>query len=512
MSTKKPFIDPAHVSVLIGIIAAVVVIILANTIAARKYTRWDWTKNKRYTLSPATVETLHTLPEGVQIWVLMGGSDPMEQSVKQLLVAYRAETEKLEVHYIDPDRDTIGLEDVKKRFKIETGRTEQGHVIADALAVVARGDKHWFLTTADLVEVSNADDTRVKPREEQALTGAIRNVIGGDKTRLCFTTGHGEMSSIDPGDQGAGHLKDVLEKDNFEVKEVDTASPNAIEPYKECNLVVIAGLRGAFGKDEAERLKTWMLGGGNLLLAISPIAGDTPTGLASSGLEHVVEPFGIELQETLVVETEPELVFPNTGGTRFVGIPKQHPVTAGLVKQEARQELPRIVVQFSRSMKASGTAQEILGTSPNAFGLTNVVGAADWKDGPTKRTTDLNGPLVVAAAGERPKLAPSAPHGPRIVVLGSASMLTSPTFREALPVRGSAILVESAISWLSSKPQVLDVPTKSAVAAGIKMSDDDRSELRRYVLIFMPAAFAIAGVLVAVVRRAGEGKKKKKKK
>src|SRR6201999_276314 len=98
--------------------------------------------------------------------VLMGGADPMEQSVKQLLVAYRAETDKLDVHYIDPDRDTIALEDVKKRFKIETGRTEQGHVIADALAVVARGDKHWFLTTADLVQIENADDTRVKPREE----------------------------------------------------------------------------------------------------------------------------------------------------------------------------------------------------------------------------------------------------------------------------------------------------------------------------------------------------------
>ncbi len=135
----------------------------------------------------------------------------------------------------------------------------------------------------------------------------------------------------------------------------------------------------------------------------------------------------------------------------------------------------------------------------------NIAGAAEWKDAPQKKTGDLGGPLVVAMASERPKTSPSAAHGPRVVVIGSASPLTSPTFREPLPLRGAALFVESAISWLASKPQVLDVPEKSAVAAGIRITDDDRAAVRRYVLFLMPGTVAALGVVIALWRRRTEG-------
>src|SRR5262249_11795641 len=163
-----------------------IVAILANVVSARRFSRWDWTANRRYSLTPATVQTLHDLSETIQIWVLFGPADPLEQSVKQMLVAYRAEAAKPDGRYVDPGRDVVALEDVRKRFKIETGRTEQGHVVADAIVVVARGDKHWFLSTSDMVEISSGNDTQVKPKEERALTGAIRNVLGSEKAKLCF--------------------------------------------------------------------------------------------------------------------------------------------------------------------------------------------------------------------------------------------------------------------------------------------------------------------------------------
>src|SRR5205085_6872309 len=102
--------------------------------------------------------------------------------------------------------------------------------------------------------------------------------------------------------------------------------------------------------------------------------------------------------------------------------------------------------------------------------------------------------------------------GARVVVIGTASVLTSPTFREPLPLRGGAFFTESAISWLASKPQVLDVPDKAAVAAGIRIDDDSRNTIRRYVLIFMPATVALLGVAIALFRRQGEGKKRPEKK
>lgn len=522
-------LDPAQVSQLVSVAIAMVVVVLVNVVSVRRYTRWDWTSNQRYSLSPATVDTLRQLPDTVQIWVLLGGADPLEQSVKQLLVAYGAETTKLDVHYVDPDRDTAALEDLKKRFKIETGRTEQGHVVADAIVVVARGDKHWFLTTADMVEIAGGDDTRVKPKEERALTGAIRNVLGTEKSKLCFTTGHGEMSPTDASDRGAGYLKDVLEKDNYEIIVVDSSGPAGNDAFKPCAVVVIAGLRGAFTVEETERLRTYLLeGGGNLLLAASPISGDTPSGFVSANLDRALAPFGIALDDDLVVEEDPELAFPNTAGSRFVATPRTHAITQAIVKSDAHAQAntapPRVVMQFARSLRKiaepnSTAAQDLLVTSDKSYGLVSMAGAADWKDGPKKRPGDLGGPLLVGLAAERPKTSASAPHGPRVVVLGSASVLTSSTYREPLPLRGAALLVEGAISWLASKPQVLDVPDRAAVPAGLRITADDRSEVLRYVLVFMPAMAALLGVGIGLWRRSSEGKppaepdaKKKKKK
>lgn len=518
-------IDATQASQLAGVIAAMAVVVLLNVLAARRYTRWDWTANKRYSLSPATVQTLHDLPDTVQIWVLLGGADPLEHSVKQLLVAYLAESTKLEVHYVDPDRDTVALEDVRKRFKIETGRSEDGHVVADAVVVVARGDKRWFVTGAEMTEAIATDDTRVKPREERALTGAIRNVLGGTKTKVCFTTGHGEMAPLDLGEHGAGVLKDVLDKDNYEVAIVDVAAPSKPKPLEGCGVAIIAGLRSAFAKEEAERLRTWLLDDGNLFVAASPILGgggpdDTKqpipaTGpgaaLVPAGLERVLGPFGIALDDDVVTEQEADVALPNSGGFRFVAQPRQHAITTALVKTERVREVPRVVVDLTRSLRrasepGSVNAQELLTTSANAFGLRSIEGAADWKDAPQKHPGDFAGPLSIAMAAERPKVSASSPHGPRIVVIGTGSVLSGAAFREAAQYRGAAFFAESAISWLATKPQVLDVPEKAAVGAGMRVDEESRGTIRRYVVMFMPATVALLGIAIALFRRAGEGR------
>lgn len=502
-----PTVDTTHASQLVGVVAAMVVVILLNVVVARRFTRWDWTASKRYSLSPATAQTLHDLPETVQIWVLLGSADPLEQSVKQLLVAYQGETSKLDIHYVDPDRDTIALEDVRKRFKIETGRTEDGHVVADAVVVVARGDRHWFVTASDMVEVAG-DDTKVRPREERALTGAIRSVLGGTKTKVCFTTGHGELSPADAGERGAGALKEVLDKDNYAVAIVDLAAPNAQKPLEDCTVAVVAGLRAPLAKEEAERLRTWLLEGGNLFLAANPT-------MAPAGVERVLGPFGIALDDVVVTEQEADVALPDSGGFRFVAQPRQHPVTTALVKTKESRDVPRVVVSITRAMHRATepgavNAAELLGTSASAFGLRNIEGAADWKDTPQKRPGDLAGPLSVAMAAERPRTSAASPHGPRVVVVGSSSVLSGDAFRELPTYRGGALFAESAISWLAAKPQVLDVPEKAVVGAGMRVDEESRGTIRRYVVLFMPATVGLLGVAIALFRRAGEGRASKK--
>jgi hypothetical protein len=504
-------LDAAQVVSLAGVAAAMVLAVVVNVLAARHYKRWDWTREKRYTLSAATLATLRGLGEPVDVWIMMGGADPLEQSVKQLLIAYRAETDKLVLHTIDPDRDTAALEDVRKRFKIDTGRTEDGHVVTDAVMVFAKGDKHWFVGASDLVLVSSPEEGRAQPREEQAITAAIRNVLGGEKARLCFTAGHGELELADAGEEGLGLLADILHKDNYETQAIDTSAPDAHEPFKGCAVAVVAGPRGSFTKEESNRLRTYLMEGGSLFLAVSPINAQSETGMAPLGLEEALAPFGIALDEDLVFELEPKLALPNSRGIRFFATPKEHPVTGGLVRDEAvPREVPRVMLNFARSMHhvappGAMSAVDLLATSDKSYGVTNIQGAADWTDVPEKKAHDLAGPLVVAMAAERPKTSASAPHGPRVVVVGTGSAVVRRNWEEPLPLRGAALLTESALSWLASRPAILDVQAKETVAAGLRITEESRDEVKRYVLVFMPLAALLLGLAVALRRRGTEG-------
>ena len=434
---------------LAGVVAAMLLGLLVNVLGARHYARWDWTSSKRYSLTPATVATLRELPDTVELWVMLGSSDPLAQSVKQLLVAYLAETTKLDVHYVDPDKDRLALEDVRRRFKIQAGVTEEGHVATDAIMVVARGQKHWFLGATDMVEIAEGDDPRAKPKEEQAITGAIRNVLGGDKVRLCFTAGHGEMSLTDGGEQGLGLVKDILEKDNYDAVAVDTTEPNQHEPFKGCAVAVIAGARAPFNPDEEARLKTYLLEGGSVLVALSPINAKTETGMEPAGLGEALSPFGIALQDALIVETDPQFSLPKMHGDQYIVTPRTHPVTAALVRSEgaAPRDPPRVVVYHARPLRhvsppGAAGAVDLLATSAASFAMTSLVGASEWADVPEKKDKDEAGPLIVAMASERPKISPSAPHGPRAVVLGSSYALVDRSGRHDLgQLRGVAGLV-----------------------------------------------------------------------
>jgi hypothetical protein len=504
-------LDASQLSALVGLVAAAFIAVVLNVVGARHFRRWDWTRGQLYSLSPATLATLRDLPDTIEIWVLLGGQDPLLGSVKQLLVSYAAETTKLDVHYVDPDRDAIVLFDVRRRFKIEAARAEDGRVVTDASLVVARGDKHWFLAPADLVEVSQGEDARAKPKEEQALTGAIRNVLSGEKARLCFTQGNDEMSLGDPGPQGLGTLKDLLEKDNYATKGLDPNDGSELEPFKECAVVVIAGPHAPFTRDAAARLKAYFLSGGNLLAAVSPMGAPTETGMAKAGLDDALAPFGIALDEDVVIERDASKMLPEQLGG-FIATPRPHALTQGLVKPpDGTREPPHVLIMRPRSMHHAATgasAADLLATSPTAFGVTNVTGATKWPfEGPEKTASDVPGPLVLAMASEGPKLG-GAPHGPRAVVLGSASMFQPLNWSEGVPDRGAAYLVENAISWLASKPAVLDVPDKPSVASAIRITEESRSEIWRYVLLYMPLSTALLGLAVGLRRRSTEGKKR----
>jgi hypothetical protein len=493
---------------LAGIAAAVVLAAVVNVLAARHYARWDWTQGKRWSISAATLETLRGLERPVDLWMVVGRADPVEGGLRQLAGAYEAASKFVVVHWVDPDRDAAQLVDMQRRFGLDAGRTEDGRVDTDAVVIAASGGKHWFLTHPDLVE-AGGDDVHVRPREERALTRAIRAVLGGDKAKLCFTVGHGELSLEARADErdSLGGVRDLLEKDNYELASVDTTAPDAHEPFAGCTVAVLAGPRAPFTDAEADRLRTYLLQGGSVLAVVGPadaVDGTEPP----AGLDPALGPFGIGLDDVVVHDVDPEVSIPDTHGEGFFVTASPHPVTAGLVPGGEDAHPPRVAAFFARSLRhvspsGATAAADLLTTTSGAYAKASLAGAAGWTGAPPRDPADRGGPFVVAMAAERPGAA-SSPHGPRAVVIGSRFALAEENWKQPRPLHGAAFFVDSALSWLASRPEVVDVPDRAEVAVAMRLSEEGRLEVRRYVLVLMPLAALLLGVAVWAWRRSSE--------
>jgi hypothetical protein len=508
MTAERPAGGGMRTLELAGIAGAVVLAVVVNVLAARHYARWDWTQGRRWSVSAGTLETLRGLDRPVDLWIVMGRGDPSESGLRDLVLAYTAATTRLDVHWIDPDRDVAQLVDLQQRFGLEADRTEDGRVATDAVVIAASGDKHWFLTHGDLSEES--DDVHVRPREERALTKAIRSVLGAEKTRLCFTAGHGELTldaAAKEERDSLGAVRDLLEKDNYELATVDTTAPDAHEPFAGCAVAVLAGPRTAFSSEEANRLRSWLLEGGTLLAAIGPSdAGEGPA-VAPTGLDEALAPFGIGLDDVVVHEGDAAVAIPDTHGEGFFLTVKPHPVTASLVSA-ADGHPPRVATFFARSLHhvsppGAAVASDLLATTGDAYGKASLAGAAAWQGVPPRDPGDRGGPFVVAMAAERTPAAGVA-HGPRVVVVGSRFALAEDNWRQPRSLHGDAFLIDSALSWLASRPEVVDVPDRPAVAVAMRITEEGRAEVQRYVLVLMPLAALLLGVAVWAWRRSSE--------
>jgi hypothetical protein len=222
------------------------------------------------------------------------------------------------------------------------------------------------------------------------------------------------------------------------------------------------------------------------------------------GLDALTSAAGISLDETFVFEGDPEHKLPGGFGEQFLAQPKMHAITQALVGERSRDL--RILMTASRSLSRTGAtvspAAELLATSKEAFGMTDFFSWAA-KGGPPERAgADRAGPLALAMAAELPKKSKDAPHGSRMVVVGTVSVALGQSWQERV-LRGGAIFTESALSWLAAEAPMVDVPDKPAFA-GARIAEASLGELLRYVIFYMPASVLLLGIAVYVRRRASD--------
>jgi hypothetical protein len=487
-------VTATKISASVGIVAAMVLATLVNVFVARHYRRWDWTRGGLYTLSEATVATLQGIQEPVKVYVLLPSGDALTLSVQHLLESYRAETARMDVELIDPDRRPADFLALVQRFGIDVER-EEGRVIAGAAAIVVRGDRREIVRQHELVEVDADDDLKRRPRLEQAFTGALRAVLSADHPKACFSTGHGENASLP--------LREHLRRNGYEVESIEPAQKDDKVTLDGCKVLVVASPTEHVPAADAARFKAYAEKGGSLLVAVGPQPDETDRKYVDLGLGDVLGVFGVKVDADFVFETDPKLRSPRGRGETFAPLPRPHAVTQSLMRYADKGVVPVVTVASSLSPTGAGSTVPVplLATSEQAFGMADFFAWAKTGAPPVAGNGDKKGPLTIAMAAELPAKAGEA-HGARLVAAGTGGIMEAANWQSE-DLRGTAIFVESAVAWLTARPPILDIPQKPSFTAGLRVSDEWLAATFRYVVLYMPLAAMLVGVAV-YLRRRGE--------
>ena len=76
-------------------------------------------------------------------------------------------------------------------------------------------------------------------------------------------------------------------------------------------------------------------------------------------------------------------------------------------------------------------------------------------------------------------------------------------------LQGTALFVESAISWLVAEPIVLDIPNKAARPVSAGLTEEMLTSAAWKVILLLPLSVVLMGFAIRFRRRSSEGRRRR---
>jgi hypothetical protein len=477
-------------------------VVLVNYISFRRYERWDLTQDRVFTLSERTDKLLAGLTRPVDIYVFMGANEPTYQELRELVTRYKAKTDKITAHFVDPDREPTQFRLLAEKFGVHAQVGEDGGTAAELAALVLSGEKRWVINRDDLLEIDfdslegEGRNLKVKSvKTEQALSGALVQVTSGRPTRVCFTEGHGERAFEEGTARGLLPVREELKRENIVSEALRTQGKAALP--KECDAIFVLGPTKSFAPEESAALKQYLEAGGNLLLALDPVI--VGEGLQSTGLEELAQAHGIGIDGDVVVELDEQALLSPSPVEHFV---VRNYGDHKLVRSLAGMHLP-VVMTLARSLsiKEGSEAAKLLKSSDKAYGetgLAQLTAGDDLKPGPG----DVTGPLTLGALIEtKPPKQEGAPStgGGRMVVIGDSDWL-DPTLLQQSQL-ANVDLLAGITGFLCEREALVAIAPRKLSGQAMLITEEGFASVFWRVVVLMPLAVLVLGVGVWLQRR-----------
>jgi hypothetical protein len=464
-----------------------------NYLARNHPSRFDLTHQHRYSLSAETEAYLRSLQQPARIVVTVTpdsevpGNAQAYRDIAGLLREYTYASEsnangRITVEYLDV---------YKNRRKAE----EYGIDSPDILVVIS-GDRRRALNVDDLYTVK--DKVRTAFQGEQTLTAALLEVSLQGRKKIYFLTGHGELNpeEVDPV-RGLSALKDQLRARNFDVDRLELSSVPKIPT--DAALIVIASPQAAYTPSEQEMLRQYLGAGAGRVIAM--LAPGQPHGLMNVTLD-----WGILIDDDLVHDPGPGST--TEEGDLILKLFQPHPITQTLIDYQMPVRIGQArSVRPDPGRKSGALTVTTLGvTSKEGWGEVNYrqhMPAAfnpnvDIKnDRPGLEPADHLGIII---ASERVNVRAGldfSVRGGRLVVFGTGDLVANN--RIALP--GNFGIFLAAVNWSVERDTQFNIPIRPIQRLQLSLSGGELSRLRAVLLLGLPGAALLLGLVVYWTRR-----------
>jgi len=438
-------------------IAVVLAIIIVSNVLADRYNKsYDSTSNKRYSLSDQTAKIVKGLKQDATITYFNQTKDFQEG--KDLLDQYANLSHKVQVKYVDPDKDP------------EVAR--QAGVRNLGTAVVQVGTKH----------------EEAKSMTEEGITGAFIRNLKSTTRMVCFVSGSGEPQIDDSDREGFSQFKQLLGKDNYETKTIDLLQ--SAEVPSDCTTLVVAGPKRNYQQPEVDAIKKYVESGGRAFFMLDPPLKIGRSEIADNdALTNLLQSWGVSMDKDLILDLNPI--------GQIAGLGPQVALVTKYASQPIVNEMKGTATGFplARSMEIKNTdktsIEKLFDTSGSSFATSNLSSpAVDVRDPRNKK-----GPLTIAAAGTY-NTGKENSQG-RFVVIGSSGWAAN----RFLDFNGNDDLALNAVNWLSSDEDLISIRPKPPDDRRITMTRGQLSFVRATSQFLLPLVVVVAGVGVWWKRR-----------
>ncbi len=461
--------------------------------------RGDWTGGRVYSLSERAQSLLSELDRPVDVTVVVpqtiggGRPNPLAGELREVLTRMRSAAPMLRVKMLDPDRDRQEAEALVAEFGLG------GRDLADGVVLVRAGQgadlRKTHLLPADLVTYATGADVqdtgpRVKEfRGEEALISAFIAVTNPVDTTVCVTEGHGEaaLDNLEPF-AGYAHLGDLLRRASLTVQAADLTNAGGLDG---CDVVLVAGPRGAWPKAHVDRLTAFAEAGGDLLVLSGAVILPGSDRLVSHGYEPLLASYGIALRERVVLDPHPMASGAPLLAFTLVEGWGDHPAVRALVGRPisfvVAQQLELV------SVPDAATPEVLFAAGEAAWAESDIAAIRGGGEVEYDEGVDDLGPIVLAAAGQR--------GGSRVVVIGSDQFAFNAYFREDVGYDHGRDLVLNAIGWLTERNSLLGIRARSREHVKLVLLDQQLDRMVWMCLAGLPGFAILLGVWVLWRRR-----------